>query len=189
MFHLSKKNAQVIKKFYFSIEININLSFLEGLDSLDSKESELSSKRVSHLSNRFKKSYLCESILSLLVKLIYASKRTEWENENFNNGKSEVFILEIDFSKGQNLDREFYETRIGDEYDFIVNVLEKAALLDRKCDIIIKKTLETLNTPNAKQNRQFECLSSLSTRLSTRTNERASFSFEKNLLLNDEDLK
>lgn len=152
---------------------------------MDSKESELSSKRVSHLSNRFKKSYLCESILSLLVKLMYASKRTEWEKENSDNGKSDVFILEMNFSKEQNLDREFYETRIGNEYDFIVNVLEKAALLDRKCDLIIKKTLETLNAPNVKQNRQFECLSTLS----TKNNERASVSFEKNLLLNDEVLK
>lgn len=98
-----------------------------------------------------KKSYTCESILSLLVKIVYSSKKSEWEQNTSEYGKSSNFILEIDFLKGQNLDHTFYESRVGDESDFMINLLEKFAQLDRKCNLIINKTLETLNSVVLKQ--------------------------------------
>lgn len=123
----------------------------EGLCSVVGKEAEskpATSKQQSG-TRRLKKTYTCESILSLLVKIVYASKRAEWEEKNGNasssNSSDKPFILEFDFAQASNLDREFYENRIGDESDFIVNVLEQAAQLDRKCSLIINKTVETLN--------------------------------------------
>lgn len=105
---------------------------------------------------KLKKGYICESILSLLVKIVYANKLTELENKSDDNKTADArnFTLEFDFLNRNSLADDFYAYRIGDESDFIVNVLEKAAKLDHKCNLIIVKTLETLNSAKKQQQLQ-----------------------------------
>lgn len=162
----SKKDAPVSSYSKYSHQSNTTNNLLEfnfkqkGLSAAfrTASNKEVNRNNESNkYSKKLKKGYTCESILSLLVKIVYASKKTEYEQnrkkltDNETASANQPFSLDYDFLRTKNLDNDFYESRIGDESDFIVNLLEQAAQLDRKCNLIINKTLETLNSVRKQQ--------------------------------------
>lgn len=96
---------------------------------------------------QLKKSKKFESILSLLVK-IYFKNRTSEINETYLELK---FLSSKSSFKQLNEDEiDFKSTRIGNEDDYIYNLLEKAAQACEKCRTNIEKSLESLNNQNKK---------------------------------------
>ena len=87
-----------------------------------------------------------ESILSLLVKILFKN-RTECEDSQTLLGKQ----MNLSFLNGAtSSDTRFDQNRVGDENDFIENLLEKAAKTCTKCRTNVEKSLETLNNLNRK---------------------------------------
>jgi hypothetical protein len=104
----------------------------------------------SKASKKFKKGYNCECIITLLVKIVYSNKLAEFEKKTSSSSGT----FEFDFLKNKCLNDDFLKYRVGDESEFIINLLEKISALDRKCNLIIIKTLETLNFSNNKKSNQ-----------------------------------
>ena len=79
-----------------------------------------------------------ESILSLLVKIHYKNTMTDGDGTESN---IELAFLSPKSSKRSD---DLLQNRIGDENDFIYNLLEKSALACDKCKLHIEKSLEYL---------------------------------------------
>ena len=85
-----------------------------------------------------------ESILSLLVKIYYKNKTNQSEN---HKQSIEFNFLNSNFLPSKD-DDEFQKSRIGDESDFIYNLLQQSSKLNEKCRFDIQKTLNILNEPS-----------------------------------------
>jgi hypothetical protein len=102
-------------------------------------------------------SYNYESILSLLVKTVHRNKTDEQprpsastnpDSKQTVNNKSNLFKLEFLENEKANRSEEslnFKNTRIGDENDFILCLLEQAATLNERCRLNMEKTVENIN--------------------------------------------
>jgi hypothetical protein len=130
-----------------------------------------------------------ESILSLLVKIYYKNKTNQSENHKQS--------IEFSFLNSNLLpskeDEEFQKSRIGDESDFIYNLLEQASKLNEKCRFDIQKTLNILNEPSEnkstfEQKQQYEATKSDS-KYANETKPSCSSSIEDNALTEEELLK
>jgi len=108
---------------------------------------------------KLQKTKTYESILSLLVKIYHRNKSTAAANDDDDNTKSNQ-LVRLDFlsSKSQHHSKstdqshdtfQFETNRIGNENDFIYNLLEKAANSCEKCRLNIEKSLEALNKSSA----------------------------------------
>lgn len=85
-----------------------------------------------------------ESILSLLVKIFYRNKMEILEKEASSSNIN--YFVEFDFlQKDYNAETKADFDRIGDENDFILNLLRKSAESCEKCCLNIENSLETLN--------------------------------------------
>lgn len=129
----------------------------KGITSVFSKENlyyqDTGSAEIISNGKKYKKCFNYESILSLLVKMVYKNKNGSFKPNESSQESKMPRLFEFDFMKNSNkMDSvdplSFKNTRIGDENDFITNVLEEASKLNEKCKLNIEKTVETLNTIN-----------------------------------------
>jgi hypothetical protein len=124
-----------------------------------------SSSRLGITEEKIKKAYTYESILSLLVKTLH--KNMNHQNDETKNG--ELFELNFLLDQKKNdiklsdLDSKFTfeNTRIGDENDFTLNLLEQASKLNDKCLLNIEKTVDKIN--HVAKRKSIQDLTSLST--------------------------
>ena len=100
---------------------------------------------------QYKKNCNHESILSLLVKLYFKNK----DKKSASSHEPRDTIAEFEFLKPSSTSQSdvsdefsFRRTRIGDENDFIHNLLEQAYKLSEKCRLNIEKTVESLKEPS-----------------------------------------
>jgi hypothetical protein len=134
-----------------------------------------------------------ECILSLLVKMIYKNKI---DSVSFNadqrkeaNSFTNPQPLEFEFLKAPSLASatadpllSFSLTRIGDENDYLLNLLERASNLNNKCRSCIEETLSSLNimankkkevsrsdTPTSPSGEMAACAASLAAATSSET--------------------
>jgi len=96
-----------------------------------------------------KKTKVFESILSLLVKIFYRNQVEILEKAAVSSNVNP--FVEFDFlkSKQTNLTGPRFN-RVGDENDFVYNLLETASNACEKCRINIETSLESLNNINKK---------------------------------------
>ena len=85
--------------------------------------------------------------------MVYKNKNGSFKPNESSQESKMPRLFEFDFMKNSNqMDSadplSFKSTRIGDENDFIVNILEEASKLNEKCKLNIEKTVETLNSIN-----------------------------------------
>jgi hypothetical protein len=106
-----------------------------------------------------RKSYNFESIISLLVKTVHrnrseelasAASSTDTDSKQSSGGtnSSSSSLFKLDFlvqSSDNASSASFRHTRIGNENDFIVNLLEQASTLNERCRLNIEKTVENIN--------------------------------------------
>lgn len=87
-----------------------------------------------------------ESIISLLVKILHRNQLANGKNES----KTEFFKIEYH----QDLPDPFCfkKSRVGDENDYLINLLEKISNLNEKCRLNIEKTVESINAPKKNLN-------------------------------------
>lgn len=117
----------------------------------DQAESEEDTQTRTNVANGEKfslqKTQVFESILSLLVK-IYCRNQMEIVEKRANSSNIEHHF-EFGFLKEKGPRKKAFN-RIGDENDFILNLLEKASEACEKCKMNIEKSLETFNRLNKK---------------------------------------
>ena len=112
---------------------------------------ELSNEVASAQANskfQLKKMTNYESILSLLVKIYYKNKTEAFQKES-GSSSSTGPSLKFEFLNSKTSERQEFD-RIGDENDFIMNILEKASSCCVKCRLNVETSLETLNNLNKK---------------------------------------
>lgn len=87
------------------------------------------------------KSCVHESIISLLVKILHRNKSLDEKIDN----KGELF--KIEYHQDTQDPFSFKNSRVGDENDYLINLLEKISKLNDKCRLNIEKTVESINAP------------------------------------------
>jgi len=118
-----------------------------GDDEQIGSEAAGSSENSSLKSKNLRKTYNYESIISLLVKMVHANQTADSKmskNQPFQLAFMHVPTGECASTSTASLS--FKYTRIGDETDFLVNLLEKIAKLDEKCRLNIEQTVKTINS-------------------------------------------
>ena len=109
---------------------------------------ELSNQVAPQANSKFqlKKTTNYESILSLLVKIYFKNKTEAFQKES-GSSSSTGPSLKFDFLNSKISARPEFD-RIGDENDFIMNILEKASSSCVKCRLNVETSLDTLNNLN-----------------------------------------
>lgn len=132
-----------LKKICADSKLTPNLSS-NSIDA-DDKMEEIRTNAKTGEKFYLKKTKNYESILSLLVKIFYKNKTESLEKGDAERNSNEIVF---EFLKCSYKPKEF--NRIGDENDYILNLLEKASFSCDRCRLNIEKSLETLNNLNKK---------------------------------------
>ena len=132
-----------------------------GVDSVRDFAESLEEESGDNESTTNRKSYNYESILSLLVKTLHRNLNSvEASNDENSISKSSESLFKLHFLTDQdttlmetsgNDPLSFKNSRIGDENDFILNLLEQASALNNRCRINIEKTVENINIVNQRK--------------------------------------
>lgn len=107
-------------------------------------------------SNAEQQTTVHESIISLLVKILHKNQLSNGKNEP----NAEYF--KIEYHQDLHDPFCFKKSRVGDENDYLINLLEKISKLNEKCQLNIEKTVENINAPKKILNSKSSALPSSS---------------------------
>ncbi len=119
----------------------------EGQEHIESEAACSSSEDSSLKSSNMRKAFNYESIISLLVKMVHANQTAD-----LKTNKNQLFELKFlnessdECATSSSASPAFKYTRIGDETDFLLNLLDKISKLDEKCRLNIEQTVKTINS-------------------------------------------